>query len=334
MELSIIIVNYKTPSLVIDCIGSIYKNTKSPSYEIIVVDNNSSDNSREQIMTAFPEVRWIQMDYNAGFARANNEGIRQSSGEIVLLLNSDTVVSDNAIEACYYAFKESRYVACGLQLLNPDGSPQISGNYFMKGGLNHLLGLPYLGQFLKFLANLLHVKKPNVAEAKGTEEVDWINGAFLMVKRSAIDQAGTLDEDFFLYAEETEWCSRLRKLGILAIYGQYRIVHLVAASTNETFGSSGQSYLKLFDQKGLQIMVSNSIRVRKQFGKGWFLIHVFFYFLGIVFFFFGLVFSYIFSGKNRKYNWENFIGYTRNVVNLAGLTPTILRNRPHFYKML
>ena len=90
MQLSIIIVNYKSADLLTDCIQSVLANTKNIDFEIIVVDNASGDNSREIILQKFPSVRWIQMDYNAGFARANNEGIRQSQAPIVLLLNSDT----------------------------------------------------------------------------------------------------------------------------------------------------------------------------------------------------------------------------------------------------
>ncbi len=103
------------------------------------------------------------MNYNSGFARANNEGIRNANGESILLLNPDTIIEDNAIEKCYYAFNESNYVACGVQLLNVDRTPQISGNYAMKGGLNYLLPLPFTGNILKFFASIFNVKKPNVA---------------------------------------------------------------------------------------------------------------------------------------------------------------------------
>ena len=82
--------NYKTPGLVIDCLRTVYGQAGQLSFEIIIVDNSPGDGSREKITTAFPFVRWIQMDYNAGFARANNEGIRQSRGNTILLLNSDT----------------------------------------------------------------------------------------------------------------------------------------------------------------------------------------------------------------------------------------------------
>src|SRR5438477_10766275 len=90
------------------------------SFEWIVVDNQSNDNSEQQIVSKFPFIKWIQMNYNAGFARANNEGIRQSKGEVVLLLNPDTITLNDAISQCYERFIRSPYVACSVQLLNAD----------------------------------------------------------------------------------------------------------------------------------------------------------------------------------------------------------------------
>ena len=190
VDLSIIIVNYKSPLLIVDCIRSIKAQTSKIKYEIIVADNLSADNSSDIICKAFPETIWLEMNYNAGFARANNAAIKMSKAKVVLLLNPDTIVVDQAIERCYIQFIRSSYVGCGVQLVNPDGTPQISGNFFMKGGLNHLLTLPYLGKVLRALAFAIKVKKTNVAQASAEEKVDWINGAFLMVKKTDIEKAG------------------------------------------------------------------------------------------------------------------------------------------------
>jgi len=333
-ELSIIIVNYRTPDLVKDCIASVLRQTRELLFEIIVVDNDSGDDSRSQVLSVFPEVTWIQMSYNSGFARANNEGIRQSQGNIVLLLNSDTLVENDAIGACCRLFAASVYVACGVQLLNRDGSPQISGNYFMKGGLNYLLPLPYLGNLVKKTGQLFKVSKPNVPNAESLVEVDWINGAFLMVKKQAVEAAGLMDEDFFLYAEETEWCSRLRRHGKLAIYGQLHVVHLQGASANETFGSEGQGYYNLYDRKGLQIMLSNFVRIRKQFGKGWFLVMLSLYILEIPIFFIGVLLARLFKGSRSTFSFLQLREYYKNIMFVAGKSPVILRNKPYFYKVL
>ena len=149
MQLSIIIINYKSVQLVIDCLQSIFNQNSKITCEIIVVDNDSKDNSREKIKNIFPGARYMGMNYNSGFARANNEAIKKADGEVVLLLNADTIIENNAIEKCYNSFINSEYVACGVQLLNVDGTPQISGNYVMRGGLNYLLPLPFLGSRVK-----------------------------------------------------------------------------------------------------------------------------------------------------------------------------------------
>jgi hypothetical protein len=228
----------------------------------------------------------------------------------------------------------SSFVAAGVQLLNPDRTPQISGNFFMKGGLNYLLPLPYLGGWMKSAGGLVGAKAPHVPDAGSLVEVDWINGAFLMVKRSAYELAGLMDEDFFLYAEEAEWCSRLRRIGRLCIYGQFRVVHLQGVSANETFGSVGKGYYNLYDRKGLQIMLSNFVRIRKQFGVGWYLVQILFYVADIPIFLLGLVVSRIGGGDRAGYSFHQFGRYCRNVGFVIARTPTIIRNKPYFYKVL
>ncbi len=334
MDCSIIIVNYKSADLLAGCLRTVYEQTSRISFEVIVVDNNSGDNSKEVITASFPQVRWIQMDYNAGFARANNAGIRAATGKVVLLLNPDTLILNNAIEQCYYSLQQSAYIAAGVQLLNPDNSPQISGNYAKKGGLNYLLPLPYLGNFLKGIGTMAGMSKPNVPHTDDTVDVDWINGAFLMVKRYPFEQMGLMDEDFFLYAEEAEWCSRLRKMGKLCVFGQYNVVHLQGETANVTFASAGRGYYNLFDKKGLQIMVSNFVRIRKEFGWFWFLLNLFVYFFEIIIFPFGLALDKLLNGRNARYTWRQLRGYTYNVLRLIALSPRILANSPYFYKML
>ena len=327
--LSIILVNFRSLSLIKDCIHSIGSFDSNP-FEIIIIDNSNDDPT--QLLEAFPFVQWIPMGYNAGFARANNKGIQMANGEIVLLLNPDIIIKDNAIHECYSRFNSSSFIACGVQLLNVDGSPQISGSYFMKGGLNHLLPIPFLGNFFKWLGNQVGVKKTSVEQVSGTREVDWINGAFLMVKKEIIQKAGLMDEDFFLYAEEIEWCSRLKKHGKLAIYGDLHAIHLQGETANESFASEGKGYYNLYDSKGRQLLLSNFVRIRKQFGTGWFLVHLFFYLLAIPVFFIGLLIQSLLSSK-KQYSFKQFRGYCSNMIYLLGKSMTILRNQPYFYKV-
>jgi GT2 family glycosyltransferase len=331
--LSIIIVNYKSAQLITNCVQSLIQYSGPYTYDIIVVDNDSKDNSEQLLTMQFPFIRWKQMGYNAGFARANNEGIRLSKGDIVLLLNPDTLITDHSLEVCLNNFISSSYVACGVQLLNEDGTPQISGNYAMKGGLNYLLPLPYTGALVKWVASLLSIKKPNVPNATDTIEVDWINGAFLMVKKDIISKAGLLDEDFFLYAEEAEWCSRLKKFGKLCIYGQCHIIHLQGEVSNDTFNSAGKGYFNLYDKKGLQIILSNLVRIRKEFGVAWFLVILIFYTATIpIFLIIGFIHN-LFTLKVSHY-FRQWMGFTKNVLYVWKLSGIILNNKPYFYKVL
>ncbi len=334
MQLSIIIVNYKSHQLLLNCLASLYPETFNTVFEVLVVDNASGDDSKALITRSFPQVKWIDMSYNAGFARANNEGIRQSQSPVVLLLNADTLIENKAIDRCYAEFVSADAVAGGVQLLNADRSPQISGNYFMKGGLNHLLPLPYLGNLLKALGNAVGVSKPNIPNATGTIEVDWINGAFLMVKKQAIEKAGLMDEDFFLYSEEAEWCSRLKKVGRLLIFGEYNVIHLQGETATEVFDSTDKGYFNLFDKKGLQIIVSNFLRIRKQYGVGWLLLIVVFYFIEIFVFPIGLLVEKLFRGRKSFYKWWQVEGFIRNFFKATAMLPRMIRGRPYFYKVL
>ena len=274
------------------------------------------------------------MNYNAGFARANNEGIRLSHAETFLLLNPDTIIPPQSLDGSFQQFADSDYVACGVQLLNEDGSPQISGNYFVPGGLNYLLPLPYTGKWVKALGSLFSVRAPHVADSNSLKEVDWINGAFLMVKQSAVEKAGLMDEDFFLYAEEAEWCARLKKIGKLCIFGNIKVYHLQGISSNEAFLSTGKGYYNLFDKKGKQIILSNLVRIRKQYGIFWYLIILIIYSLTIPIFFLGIFLSGILPKNQRLYRFADFKGFCKNILNLWIKTPNILLNRPTFYKAL
>jgi GT2 family glycosyltransferase len=333
VKLSVIIVNYKTVGLVVDCLRSLYQYDAS-QIEVIVVDNFSLDNLENILKADFPNVKFIQMEYNAGFARANNAGIRIAEGDAILLLNSDTINLDNAIANCYKELMNSDYAACGVQLLNEDNTPQISGNNLMKGGLNFLLPLPYMGIMLKNLASMMKVKRPSIAEITTTTDVDWVNGAYLMVKKSAIEKAGLMDEDFFLYSEETEWCSRIKKQGRICIFGKYNVVHLQGESAKSAFDSAGKGYFNLFDKKGLQMMVSSFLRTRKELGLGWYFFHLFFYLLTIPVFAVGLFFSKIFYKNKQGYSYLQLKGFIANVGILLSLSGKMIKNKPYFYKML
>lgn len=335
VDLSIILVNYKSPGLLLDCLASVYKETTRYTFEIIVVDNDSQDNSEELVLQSYPEVKWLQMGYNSGFARANNAGIAIATGRNMLLLNTDTIVKDGALDKALDLFEQhTDYVACGVQLLNTDGTHQISGAHVMKGGLNTVLPLPYLGKFVRYWGYKLNAKVPSVTSVSEITDVDWIVGAFVLVRKDVLAKSGLLDEDFFMYAEEIEWCSRLKKQGKLCLFESPRVIH-IGGGTSSTFyqASEWNNGKNLWNRRGRQIIISNQLRILKEFGLFWFLVLTGCYVIDIPIFFFGIIIEKTVKTGKSVYSWRNFSEYTRNIGVLLRYFPKMLLRKPYFYKV-
>ena len=335
MDVSIIIINYKSAKMVLDCVRSIYQQTNQYSFEIIIVDNDSKDDCKESVLTSFPETRWLQTGYNAGFARANNAGIRISKGDYVLILNADTIITDGAIDKSIFLLKQQpNGIGCGVQLLNTDGSNQISGAHFIKGGLNTLLPLPYLGKLIRYLGYRFKTTIPSVQTIADKIEVDWIVGAYILVKKEVLQKSGLMDEDFFMYAEEIEWCSRLRKQGKLYLFGEPKVIHFGGGTSSDYYTTTENENSKnLWNRKGRQIIISNMLRIRKQFGTGWFSLIAGTYFFEVPIFFFCLLINKIVTGGKAMYTWKNWIDYVKNMGVLLRYFFSILLNKTHFYKV-
>jgi GT2 family glycosyltransferase len=299
-----------------------------------VVDNNSGDDSEERILSSFPQIVWQQTGYNAGFARANNEGIRVAKGNYILLLNADTIVLDKALDKTIDIFEKTDGVGCGVQLLNPDMSHQISGAHFVKGGLNFLLPLPYLGRFVRYMGYKLKTQVPSVQTVSQQIEVDWIVGAFILVRKDVLTKAGLLDEDFFMYAEEIEWCARLRQQGMLYLFEEPKVVHLGGGTSSDYYATEENENSKnLWNKKARQIIVSKMLQIRKQFGLVWFFIICAFFIIEIPVFIFCLLVEKIAKGRKSRFKWNNVGGYIRNVAVLLKYVPKIIANKPFFYKV-
>ncbi len=335
MDVSIIIINYKSAQLVMDCMDSIYQQTNQYRFEIILVDNDSKDDCKEKILSKYPVTRWLQTGYNAGFARANNAGIRIANGEFILILNADTIITNGAIDKCINLLKyQNGAVGCGVQLLNTDGSNQISGAHFVTGGLNTLLPLPYLGKFIRYLGYRFKSTIPSVQTIEDKIEVDWIVGAFIMVKKQTLQLSGLMDEDFFMYAEEIEWCGRLRKQGKLYLFAEPKVIHIGGGTSSDYYTTSENENSKnLWNKKGRQIIISNMLRIRKQFGVAWFLMITAIYCIEIPIFFLCFLISKIFTGNKAMYSWQNILDYSNNIIILLKYFFRMLLNKPYFYKV-
>ena len=328
MDISIILINYKSPDLALQCIRSVYQETLNCTFEIIIIDNHSLDDSKQKITSQFNSVIWIDMGYNAGFSRANNAGIKNAKGEYLLLLNSDTIILDNAIDKLFVFMQENKTVAAGCpSLLNADRSPQNAGNYFVKGGLNILLTLPVLNTITKSIGNILKFKKPSMTQATSVHYVDWISGAFMFVRKSVIEKSGMMDEDFFLFSEEIEWCSRLKKQGEIAVYADAYVIHLEGGTTKRVMDGDSKSYYEFWTVKGYQLMISHWLRIRKQYSAGWFLVNVFIFLVEIPILFAVSLFM-------EKYTFKQALEYCKNVVSAMKFIPKILANKPYFYKVM
>ena len=335
MDVSIIIINYKSCSLVMDCIESIVQQTSVGTYEIIVVDNDSQDGANKKITEKYPVVRWVEMGFNAGFARANNAGMRIAKGDHILILNADTIIVDKAIDKSIALLKAyTSAVGCGVQLLNTDGTTQISGAHFIKGGLNTLLPLPYLGRPIRYLGYRFKSTIPSVQHINEDIEVDWVVGAYILVKTAVLKKSGLFDEDFFMYAEEIEWCARLRKQGKLLLFAAPKVIHIGGGTSSDYYSTEETENGKnLWNRKGRQIIVSNMLRIRKQFGAGWFVLISGMYIFEIPVFAFCLLFDKAINGKKVKYTWQNVKDYTANIAILLKYFFRILQNKTYFYKV-
>jgi hypothetical protein len=335
MDVSIIIINYKSCALVMACIKSIVQQTTAASYEIIVVDNDSRDGAKETILAKYTEVEWVKMGYNAGFARANNAGMQIAKGDFVLILNADTIVLNGAINKSIELLKNyPDAIGCGVQLLNTDGTTQISGAHFIKGGLNTLLPLPYLGGLVRFLGYKFKSTVPSVQDIHNDVEVDWVVGAYMLIKKAVLAKAGLFDEDFFMYAEEIEWCARLRKHGKLVLFAAPAITHIGGGTSSDYYSTEETENGKnLWNKKGRQIIVSNMLRIRKQFGSGWFLVIIGAYIFEVPVFAICLLIDKIINAGKAKYSWKNVRDYMGNMAILLKYFFKILQNKKYFYKV-
>ena len=223
-NVSILIVNYNTRELLADCLQSVYEHTKDVTFEIIVVDNASTDGSEDYVTTRFPAVRWIASKENLGFGKANNLGAKAAQGEYLFLLNSDTLLCNNAVKMFYdYAVSHKHEdMLLGGCLLTQDGKPNTSYGEFPSIGNE----IRYLWR--KFISILL---KRTAKETTVEKDVGFIVGADMFMPYELYARFGGFDPKIFMYYEETDLQLRMAKAGIRrrVIVGP-EIIHLDGGS--------------------------------------------------------------------------------------------------------
>ena len=223
-QLSIIIVNYNGGTMIMDAIRSVYATKGDLAIQLIVVDNASTDGSPKTIMDTFCDrILLVEMGRNAGFAAANNAGFKKATGEYILFLNPDTIVLDSALQTMVqYMDEHTQTGACGANLYDRDMQPQFSYWMLLPG-----VRMEWNGLFSNYFLRRRYLGSHEHNYTDKPKHVAYIMGADLMVRREVIEQVGQMDEDFFLFYEETELCYRIHKAGYEIVnIPQAQIIHL------------------------------------------------------------------------------------------------------------
>ena len=289
MDVSVIIVNWNVRDFLRDCLRSVYQQTRDIAFEIIVVDNASSDGSVEMLKREFPQVKLLDNSENKGFAAASNQGMAIAKGRYFLLLNPDTVILDNAIaKTVAFADKRSEAAVTACRVLSQDGSLQRTCSMY-PSLLNMFLEDVFLSKI--FAKNhFFGRERMTWWQYDDVREVDVVAGSFMLVRKEAIDKVGVMDERFFMYSEDTDWCYRFKNAGWKIVFTPVsKIVHCGDKS-------SEQARLEM----GLQLRGSNLLFMKKHkntatYALACFLVGLFFflrmpYWLGVA----------IISKKKRK----------------------------------
>lgn len=283
LDVSVIIVNFNTKDILKNCIDSIIRESSNFSYEIIVVDNGSTDGSTAMVKENFPEAKLVENRENIGFAAANNQGVQIAKGKFILFLNSDTVIIDNAIKGTLDFMRQKDDIGIvGCKLLNSDMTLQPSC-YFFPSLFRHTLVQKAIPRILVPRKFHDHIENMITRWDYGhMRDVDYVRGAFLMIRRSVFEEIGLLDEDFFMYGEEADFCWRVKDFG-------WRVVFFPGASVIHLGGAS----VKLKGHEIMQRTVSDLLFRKKHYGM-----FVFLAYRGLLFLRFGVEFLF-FSAWGR-----------------------------------
>lgn len=244
-QVSIIIINYNTFELTCKCIDSVYTFTKAVNFEIILVDNASSEKDPEQFQIRFPNIRLIKSEVNLGFAKGNNLAVSRSKGEVVLLLNSDTELKEDAISICYKELmkdKQAGIITC--KLVYPDGRLQHNCQSFPSFAKQLLEKM----RFHKLLSkeNQSKIFQGFYWDYSKPGYPDWVWGTFFMFKKELIQKLpeNKLNEDYFMYVEDMKWCFDAKQVGYRILYSNSTsVLHLHGASGAASNGLIMKNYL-------------------------------------------------------------------------------------------
>lgn len=243
ISLSICIVTYQARDYLRDCLNSLYAHAPNGEYEIIVVDNHSTDGTIETLERQFPQVQLIKNPTNNGFTAPMNQALRQAQGQYLLQLNPDTIVHDQALNQLIQFMQSHPKVGiCGPKVLNTDGSlqkPCRRGESTPWAVITYFLGLSSLFPKSKLFGGYLM----NYLDEDEINEVDGVAGSCMLLRREVIDQIGYLDERFFAYQEDADFCFQARQAG-------WKVYYVPTAQVTHYGGQGGsrvQPYRSIFE---------------------------------------------------------------------------------------
>lgn len=253
MLLSVIIVNYNVKYFLEQCLYSVQKACAGIEVEVFVIDNNSTDGSREWLEQQFSEVKFRWQSTNDGFGKANNKALKEAQGDYVLFLNPDTIIAEDTLHLCIAEMKKNENIgALGVRMIDGSGKflkeskrgfPAAAASFFKMSGLSSLF--PRSATFAKYYAGHLNEKENHT--------VDVLAGAFMLLSRKTIDLTKGFDEDFFMYGEDVDLSYRIQKAGLQNRYfAGTTIIHFKGESTQKFSASYNEHFygaMKLFVKK-------------------------------------------------------------------------------------
>lgn len=288
LDLSIIIVNYNARDFLLKSLKSLFQNQIMESLEVFLVDNASTDGSVEEVRNHYPQVKLITNNQNKGFAAANNQAIKEARGRYLMLLNSDAAVGKAALKSMLkFMDSHSEAGAVGPRLIYPDGTPQPSVDFFpnLLTEFFHLFRMKRILPTTMLRRKVSYVAGPFLGRTVRTylqtyedgtnpRQVDCISGACLLVRREVIDKIGLLDENFFMYMEDMDWCIRMKRVGFKIYYlPNVEVLHYVGESgrgDERAFVEHYRSRLYFFTKhRGRLAQLFLKIMMAVSFGLRW-----------------------------------------------------------------
>jgi len=256
MDLSIIIVNWNAKDYILNCIESIKENTKKINYEIIVVDNNSTDDSINCIRNKFSNVKLIENEENIGFSAANNRGIKIASGDYVLLLNPDTIIIEDALDKMVNYISHHKDIGIlGPRLLGEDGK--------LRPGAHRSIPTPAIAltrilMLSKIFKNSKYFNKYNMnyLDENKIHKVEAVSGACMLIRRDFINEKGMLDEDYFMYGEDLDYCYKANdSKWEVVYYPKSVVIHYQGKSSSQQYLKANRWFnesMEIFYKKNLK----------------------------------------------------------------------------------